>query len=114
VPKWEGTGRDYSKIVFSRKFHPPLRNGGAIVDGEWYDHNQTTIVRMAAFKHFKDTEAKAIRRIIQVLNHEATHGVILGVQWKDKIPIEEIGESEWALDNGLDIFMSKSICKTCK
>ncbi len=40
---------------------------------------------------------------MRLLNHEVTHGVILAIQWSDAVPESEIGESEWALDNGMEL-----------
>jgi hypothetical protein len=105
--------------VFSRKFHPPYRNGD-IVQAEWDDCTQEIIIRMAAFKHFKEhTTGKAFRRIMELINHETLHGVIMGVQWKDKVPFEDIGESEFVLQHGFDphataILKKSRVCTDCE
>jgi hypothetical protein len=99
----------------SRKFHPPYRNG-FIVEAEWYDWNTTMVIRMANLKHRKYTKDGIVKRIIELLTHETLHGVIMGVQWKEKVPLEEKGDSEFPIEHGMDPVATQHanmICEKC-
>jgi len=92
---------DYSNIKFTRRFHPPYRDG-SIVSADWDDMEKLITVYLPSFKYFgTNTNGKAIKEIIRLLNHETLHGVILAIQWSDKVPEDEIGDSEWPLENGM-------------
>ena len=93
---------DYSNIKFTRRFHPPCRDQ-TIVMGDWDDLEKLITIYLPSFKYFEqNTNGKAPKEIMRLLNHETLHGVILAIQWSDKVPQDEIGNSEWPLINGLE------------
>jgi len=93
---------DYSNIKFTRKFHPPYRDG-SIVSADYDDILKLITIYLPSFRYFGNTtDNKAIKEIIRLFLHETLHGVILALQWSDRVPESEIGDSEWPMEHGMD------------
>ena len=103
---------DYSNIKFSRRFHPPIKE--CIIKATWDDIEKLITIHLPSFKYFGEmTDSKAMKEMIRLLNHESIHGVILSIQWKDKVPESDIGNAEFPLEHGLDPDLSKEIKLKC-
>ena len=111
---------DYSNIKFTRRFHPPCRDG-SIVSADYDDILKLITIYLPSFRYFgTTTDSKAMKEIIRLFLHETLHGVILALQWSDHVPQDEIGDSEWPLENGMDPLatklrrnIAKPVCHKC-
>jgi hypothetical protein len=98
---------DYSNINFSRRFHPPCRDG-TIVSADYDDIEKLITIYLPSFRYFGYTsDSKVIKEIVRLFLHESLHGVILAIQWSDRVPEMEIGDAEWPMENGMDPFATK-------
>ncbi len=98
---------DYSNIKFTRRFHPPYRDG-SIVSADYDDIEKLITIYLPSFRYFGiTTDSKAMTEITRLFLHESLHGVILAIQWSDKVPQDEIGDSEWPMENGMDPLATK-------
>jgi len=100
---WRGSKHNYSNIEFSRHFHPPLRNtvNCNVLADYVYEDNKIRFFMPNWKKIFTTKDTKLIRdETARVLDHEAIHGVIMHVLYKDRANGEM--DLEWPLYHGFD------------
>ncbi len=107
---WKGSGNDFSKLIITRHFHPPLRNHLLnIVVSEWLIKKHAIKLWLAGYKALKiTTDSECYKDLIFTLTHETLHGVIDCILKLDKIKTNRDIHYHWPFINGLDPHYSKN------
>ena len=95
VKIFRGSGINFSNIILSRRFHPPLRrNPRLTVVGE-YDYTKDLItIFLPGLKKTGCSQDIPVthREVERIIVHESLHGVIHSICKKDKIDIYDYDE----------------------
>ena|ERR1041384_910598 len=107
---WNGSGYDYSNLILTRRFHPPLRNHLlAIVNAEWLCKKHAIKLWLAAYKSLNiTTDSQCYHDIIFTFSHETLHGVIESIMNDDKIRLTRNINYHFPFISGLDPFFSNT------
>jgi hypothetical protein len=104
---FKGSGIRFGKIVYTRKYHPPLYTKkdktNPTVAGQWNEAKKEITVYLAGFKKSGYNADSYITRqeYIRVINHEVLHGVIDYIIQQDNILFKGI-DHHWPFDKGLE------------
>ncbi len=113
--KWKGTGIDFSNIIFTRRYHPPMRNTvhNNILADYSYDDNITTLYLPGFRNSYGKKETKTlVNGITRVFIHEPIHGIIWDILAKDLGDCEF--NPEWPMYNGMDVEHTKAYKREIK
>jgi len=101
---WKGSGNDFSRLIITRRFHPPMRNHLLdIVVSEWLIKKRAIKLWLAAYKVLGiTTNSKCHRDLIFTLTHETLHGVIDFILKSDNIKTNRDIHYHFPFLSGLD------------
>ena len=104
--KFKGSGIRFGNIIFTRRYHPPLRtkkDNGSPVAGQWDWKKKEITIFLAGMKKagWKDDNEATHNEITRIIIHEVLHGVIDSILDKDKLDLKGI-DFHWPLDKGME------------
>ena len=105
---FRGSRINYANIIFSRRFHPPMRGKNAgdpnsPVAAQWDNEKKEITFYLAGFRKSGYNSDSSVTRqeIIRVFIHETLHGVIDAMLEQDGIAPKGINH-HWPHNNGME------------
>ena len=100
---YKGTGIKFGNVIFSRRFHPPLRSSSKTVEADFGHDTKTTRIFLSGLKKlgYNKDEKYTHDEIIRIFSHEVLHGVTEDIMTKDGLDYWSYNQ-HWPHENGME------------